>query len=294
MWNDLRYFFRISRPVNVLISLVAFGIACFLSTGHRLDFLEDFSFWATGCTICVIAAAGYWINDAHDFRIDRINKPGRTIVNTYLSVKKVITAYLLANMGILLFSFLYFTLYLGKGNITFINLVSVLLLFIYASWLKRISMAGNLVISFLIVLVLVLAYYLYGRLTMPLIWAMVFAFEITFIREITKDIQDIKGDLAYHLRTLPIQIGVRQTRRVLDVLYTSLIVTCYCPFVIRYLDSGEYIWTYLGLSVFLVQIPALGLVWRMHHTAEPEAYGSLSQGLKFLMLSGMITLFFLM
>ena len=51
-------------------------------------------FWATLLTIAGIAATGYWINDVYDFRIDRINKPNRTIVNAILSVKKVMTIYI--------------------------------------------------------------------------------------------------------------------------------------------------------------------------------------------------------
>ncbi|TAE58930.1 MAG: hypothetical protein EAZ89_02985, partial [Bacteroidetes bacterium] len=219
MRRDFIYFFRISRPMNVLVSVLAFGLACYLTHGRSLRFLSDVPFWAAAFTIAIIAATGYWINDVHDFRIDRINKPRRTIVNAHLSVKKVLTLYFGLTGGVLLFSLLYFGFYLGKPNVSFINFLSVFLLFIYAGYLKRVGVAGNLTIAFLIALVLFMSYYLYGVVRMSLIWSIVFAFQITLIREITKDVEDIRGDLAYHLRTLPIQIGVRATQKVLAGLY---------------------------------------------------------------------------
>jgi 4-hydroxybenzoate polyprenyltransferase len=293
MRQDLAHFIRLSRPVNVGISATAFGLACFLIHGKSFAFLLDPPFWAVCLTIVVIAATGYWINDVYDFRIDRINKPRRTIVNAHLSVKKVISMYLLVNFLILTFSLLYLGVFLGRYNITFINLLSVLVLYVYASHLKRVSVAGNLAISFLIALVLILSYYLYDTINMALVWAIVFAFEITFIREITKDVQDIKGDLAYQLRTLPIQIGIRNTQQVLSGLYVLFLASCYLPFALRYAFSGEGLWAYLILSLLLVQLPMLWIMRHMLRSREPEAFGVQSAWLKFLMLTGMLTLVFI-
>ncbi|MEZ4827198.1 MAG: geranylgeranylglycerol-phosphate geranylgeranyltransferase [Bacteroidia bacterium] len=293
IWRDITYFFIISRPVNVLISLIAFAVACFLVNHHQTDFFFHTRFWATAITITVIAATGYWINDVYDFRIDRINKPKRTVVNALLSVKKVLTVYFIANSLVLLFSLGFLGFYLGEFTVTFINFLSVFLLFFYASYFKRVSVAGNLVIAFLIALVLILASYLYDDLNMALIWAIVFAFEITFIREITKDVEDIEGDLAYDLRTLPIQVGILHTRKILMILYGVFLLSCYLPFAYLYFVKQESNWVYLGLSFVLVQIPATVLMVLLSRSSEPEAFGKQSRYLKYLMIAGMITLFFL-
>jgi 4-hydroxybenzoate polyprenyltransferase len=293
MLRDLKYFFLISRPANVAISLLAFGVACLFVNDYTFIFLTHSKFWYTAATIVVIAATGYWINDVYDFRIDRINKPRKTVVNAILSVKKVLTVYFVANFLILAFS----TFFLGYQNqevaITFINFLSVVLLFVYASYLKRVSVGGNLVISFLIALVLILAYYLYDRINMPLIWAIVFAFEITFIREITKDVQDIKGDLKYKLHTLPIALGVKHTKSVLLILYIIFLISCYLPFAFGYFMEGEILWPYLLSTVILVQIPTFYLVYLLGKAKEPDDFKSQSNYLKLLMLTGIITLFFI-
>ncbi|MFK7925561.1 MAG: geranylgeranylglycerol-phosphate geranylgeranyltransferase [Bacteroidia bacterium] len=278
--------------MNVLISVISFGVACFIATDHSFDFLGQFPFWGTALTITIIASAGYWINDVYDFRIDRINKPGKLVVNAILSGKKVLTGYFLVNMGILMFSFWYLGVKTTHYQVTFINFLSVLLLFIYASYLKRVSVAGNLVIAFLTALVILLAGYLY-QVNIGLTWMIVFAFEITFLREIIKDIEDIKGDLKYNLQTLPIQIGIHRTKIVLYLLYAAFLISCYLPVILHYLRHEAWLWEYLLSSIILVQAPTIYLIYLLRAAKETEDYSQQSAYLKYLIFLGLITLYFL-
>ncbi len=291
MLRDLRSFFLIARPMNVFISVLAFAVACVLANHGRFDFWQTPAFWATAFMIALIAATGYWINDVYDFRIDRINKPQKTVVNAILSVKKVMTVYLFVLGGIVTFTGLVIGWQMKLYHITFINLLSIALLYLYASYLKRIGVPGNLTISFLIALVILLAGYLYD-ISLPLVWAMIFAFQITLIREITKDVEDIRGDLAFKLRTLPIQIGIRRTKYVLLVLYLLFGFSCYLPFVHAWWE-GHFLWSYLLLSVLLVQLPMAFLIRLLLRASDPRDFTRQSLLLKYVMISGMATLFFL-
>lgn len=292
MLRDLKYFFLISRPANVLISFISFGLACFIASSRHLSFFSHEMFWATSLMIILIAATGYWINDIYDFKIDRINRPDRTVVNAILSVKKVLTGYIIGISIILLFSVIFIGYYKRHPEITLINILSVGLLFVYASFLKKVGVVGNFVIGLLIILVVLLGGYLYG-INFTLMWMMAFAFQITLIREITKDVQDIKGDLAYKLRTLPIQIGMEATKRVLLILYVLFLISCLLPVVIKLVRTGEWLFPYLISSLLLVQIPTIWLMQKMMKAKEPEEFAYQSGFLKLLMLSGIITLFFL-
>jgi len=292
MIRDLTYFWAISRPANVLISLLAFGVSCFMANDKSTSFIHDGSFWAVAMMIATIASTGYWVNDVYDFRIDRINKPNRTIVNAKLSVKKVLSAYFIINGLISLFTIGYFALYKGFYQITFINLTSILLLFWYASQLKRRGVAGNLVISFLIVLVVLLAGYLY-EVNMPIVWILMFSFQITFIREITKDVEDIKGDLAYKLRTLPIQIGIRNTRYILLILYIVFLISCNMPLLYYYYRTDIFLWRYLLASLSLVQLPMIYLIHLLTQAAFPSDFARQSKYLKYIMVTGIATVLLL-
>lgn len=292
MLRDIKYFFLISRPLNLFISFLSFAVACYISKGKGFEFFQEWPFWGTAITILVIGATGYWINDVYDFRIDRINKPNKTVVNAILSVKKVLTVYFATNIVILIFSALFLGFYLDKYPVTFINLLSIILLFFYASYLKRIGVPGNLTISFLISLVFILAAFLY-ELNMPLVWTIAFAFQITFIREITKDVEDIHGDLQYELKTLPITTGIRSTKQILAVLYVLFIISCYLPFIYRYIRVGDYLWTYLVLSVNFVQVPTIFILRLMLKSVHPKDFAIQSKYLKYLIFTGIATLFFL-
>jgi len=294
MLKDIKYFFLLSRPLNVLISFVAFVVSCYIAfykTG--LGFLEDMSFWMTAFCICSIAATGYWINDAYDFRIDRINKPKRTIVNAILSVKKVLTAYFIASFLIMSVSITYFVFVKEEDyQIVFINILSIFLLFVYASYLKHISVVGNLVVAFLVALVIILAGYLY-HINQELMYTIAFAFQITLLRAITKDIEAITGDLKFNLQTLPIQVGIRATKKVLWVLYIFFLLSCYAPVVIHFMDKGEVLWTYLWLSIFLVQLPVVYILILLHKSFKPADFSVQAKYLKYIIITGIFTILYL-
>jgi len=287
LYKDIYYFYKISRPLNLAISFLSFFVASFIANRHSLRFLSDWQFWSVGIVIILIAAGGYWINDVYDFRIDRINKPTKTVVNAFLSVKKVLTAYFVLHFLLFAFCIIWAPL-----HILFVFTLAILLLFIYAAWLKRVSVAGNLVVSFLTALVIITAGYLY-KVNIPLTWMMVFAFQINLIREIIKDIEDIKGDFHYKLQTLPIQLGINKTKWVLYLLFIIFIITCNLPFLYQTSQNGEYLWTYLASSVILVQLPSVYILIKLYTNKSFYELGFHTQAVKWVMLTGIITVLLL-
>jgi 4-hydroxybenzoate polyprenyltransferase len=285
--QDIVYFFHLSRPFNVFITLVAFSLAAFLSLHQSFAFLEDPIFWSGILCLTVISATGYWINDVFDFKIDRVNKPRRVIVNAHLSRKKVLTVYFVAVILTIGFSVLMLDLAL-----TAINLGCAALLFIYATWLKRTTVVGNLVIAALTALVIYYAALMYSP-NLPLVWTIVFAFEVTFIREVVKDVEDIHGDLRFQLHTLPIRIGIKATKNVLWSSYLVFLLSCYGPVVSGFLLHQEFLWIYLIASVVLVQIPTVYLMVLLRSAEKPEEFARQSLYLKILIFLGMASILFI-
>ena len=292
MLADFRSFFRLSRPLNVAIALLSYAIACYFSHHRDVAFLRDPLFGAETLCLLAIAASGYWINDVFDFRIDRINKPDRLIVNAILSVKKVMTVYLTTTILCAIFSYLVFVKLFDKPIIFFVNVLSITLLWIYAAWLKRVSMVGNVLIAFLTSLVVLLGGHTYG-FAVPQVWMAIFAFEVTLLREIAKDAEDIEGDVAYGLQTLPIQIGLSRTRYVLLLFYVILIISCWLPFIIKAINSDKYLINYLIFSLLTVQLPAVWLMRHVRRATLPADFSLQSHYLKLLIFSGIGSLLFL-
>lgn len=282
--HDFLAFVRLSRPVNLLITAAAFSLAALLSAGNR-HFLQDALFWAELGLVLCITAGGYWINDVFDRRIDRINKPGRVVVSNLISAKKVFTGYFVLTSAAVIASFS-----LVPTALTAVNLVAVWLLYMYSQVFKRTAVIGNLLISLLTALVIFAGAYLYHPYRFSIIWAMVFAFLITFIREVTKDIEDVKGDLQYKLRTLPILIGIRNSKKVLIVSYAVLFVAASLPWVVNLLLWNEFLYVYFTLSIFFIQLPLVGLGWLTLYAYSTKNFRKLSQLQKLLMLTGMLSL----
>ena len=271
----------------MLITLVAFALAAFLAQGKTFEFLFDSIFWYGVICLTSIAATGYWVNDAFDFKIDLVNKPKKVIVNAHLSRKKVLTAYFSAIALTLLFSLAFLDLAL-----TAINATSIVLLFGYAAWLKRTTVVGNIVIAALTALVIYYAAVMYQP-NMALIWTIAFAFEVTFIREVIKDMQDIEGDLKFQLQTLPIRIGIKGTKNILYFSYSLFILSCLGPLIGELLISHHFNWVYLLVSFFLVQLPAGYLFWHLQKAKTVSDFAQQSRLLKYLIFTGMISVFFL-
>ena len=285
--STIRHFYHLSRPSNVGITLLAFFLSCFLANDRSVTFLQTLDFYVAAICLALVTASGYWINDVYDHKIDRINKPHKLIVNAFLSVKKVLSIYFT-----LVFLITGASILLLNPALTLLNLGAAFLLFIYAAWLKRTTIVGNLTIAALTALVVYDAMVLYHP-KMVLVWAAIFAFEANFVREIIKDLEDIEGDLRFKLHTLPIRAGTHVAKRVVAVGYGLFAVTCPMPFFEIYLRTGRLNFGYLIAITILVVFPTILLRVDLRNCNSKADFTKQSRWLKLLILAGMLSLLLL-
>src|SRR5690606_18221143 len=105
-------------------------------------------------TLC-LAAAGYIINDVYDVEIDKVNRPDRVIVGKSISEKTANTLFIVFNVVGVLLGF-YLSNMVGKNGFFALFVIISALLYIYASYLKQLLLVGNLVISLLVALSLII------------------------------------------------------------------------------------------------------------------------------------------
>lgn len=249
-------------------------------------------------TMC-IAAGGYIVNDIADVRTDEINRPARVVIGKHLSHQ---TAYWLYFM----FQIVGFTLWLYLVfYVRRIPLLSVFPLLIgglalYSLYLKRLPLLGNVLIALLCAAVPGMVWLLEQqafvqlsardveagqRLKIVFLWYMASAFVLTLYRELVKDMEDVKGDAATGLRTLPVIWGVSATRYL--ALVFALVSALVVGVMLWQLQPELHAWkqTGYGISVLLPITVSILLLFRARTAAD---YRRLSHLAKLIILMGLL------
>ncbi len=227
-------------------------------------------------TVC-IAAAGYIINDYFDIKIDIVNKPERVVVGRYLKRRWAMGAHQVLNvMGAVMGFFVNHWIFL-------INVFSITLLWFYSERYKRLPFIGNLIVALLTGMTLLILTVIYpANRHLVLIYA-VFSFFITMIREIVKDMEDIKGDAAHGCRTLPIIWGIRRTKTFLYLWIALFVVTLFI------MASTLRNLTLIYLFILLLA-PIFWLMYKLMLSDTRKDFRHLSNLCKIIMVLGLLTM----
>lgn len=245
-----------------------------------------------------IAAGGNVINDVYDLEIDRINKPGKMIVGNGISEKSANTFYIFLTVAGVGLGF-YLANSVGRSGFAALFVVIAAMLYLYASYIKPILLAGNLLISILVALSLLIVgvFELLPETNwsnqqaqleiFAIVWHYaLFAFCLNFIREIVKDLQDINGDKNGGVKSLPIVLGRSRTTSLVVVLGIVALVGV-IVYAALYLYDDQPALLYF---IFLLGGPLLYFCSKAW-TAETESdYAHLSNVLKGIMFLGMLSM----
>ncbi|MCR6639748.1 MAG: geranylgeranylglycerol-phosphate geranylgeranyltransferase [Sporocytophaga sp.] len=238
----------------------------------------------TLATVC-IAAAGYIINDYYDIKIDIINKPGRVVIGRIFKRRTAMIFHFILN-GTGIIAGLMMGLRLG-----IIIAFCGFLLWLYSNQLKRQPLSGNIAISFLTALsIMLVGIFAKERYISVLVYA-VFAFFISLIREIVKDMEDVKGDANFGCKTLPIIWGIRKTKSFLFIIGIIFIVSL----IIGYfwlMRENPYNLYFIGYNIFFVIFPFFIFLIYLSRADTIIDFKKLSIFCKVIMLTGVLSMLF--
>ena len=186
-----------------------------------------------------VAAGGYVINDYFDVKIDRINRPDDLVVTRHISREGAMRLFqVLTFVGVLMA--LGVAWWARSWTLAMIFIVIPGLLWFYSASYKRQLLIGNIVVAFASALVpLLIAIinadylaHLYGEALAytPIVGQLyvwlggfaIFAFLMTLVREMVKDIEDREGDCEMECRTIPIVWGVKTTKIIVTILLLAI------------------------------------------------------------------------
>lgn len=276
----LRGFYALIRFPNLLIIVLSEYLVRICLIGPKEEWLPqllDFKFALLVFSTVFIASAGYIINDYYDIKIDLINKPDKVVVGHRMPRRT-------AMMGHFFLNFIGISIGFALGfYVGLINFFSGFLLWLYSNQLKRLPFVGNFVVAILTgTSVWIVA--VYFNIHDPLIYVFAtFAFFTTLMREIVKDMEDLKGDRIFGCKTLPIIWGYRRTKRFIYGILSSFIATV--VYIIWQADLPT-----LNIYFLLMLIPTIYFVYKLYWSDTQKSFRYLSHFLKGVMLSGVLVM----
>ena len=306
----LKSFARLIRLPNVLIlvltqfmlrySIIAPNI--YPEDPGAISTLPDFLILTL--TTLLIAIGGYVINDYFDVKIDRINRPDKQVVNRVISPRTAIKLHMLLNGVAILLGF-YLAYRIKTLSFGFIFPFISALLWIYSAKYKRMLFWGNFIVaattSFVILIVWLFEFFwlrldagLFADAIADIRWVTfvfmgyaMFAFLLSMIREIIKDMEDAKGDETYGCKTIPLVAGIKLTRYLLAALIIiTMVLLAYAQIVIYRLNLQMVFWYFC----ITIQFPAIYLLVKLFRARDSQDYHYLSNLCKVIMVAGILSM----
>ncbi|MDE3184978.1 MAG: geranylgeranylglycerol-phosphate geranylgeranyltransferase [Bacteroidota bacterium] len=305
----LAAFFRLIRWPNLLFivltqMLFRYFILPFVylhaHPGYEGIKLSEKLFYLLVLASVCIAAAGYIINDYFDENIDQVNKSSKVIVGKFIKRRSAILLH-----AVLSFTGLALSIYIGYQLtnifIPFFNFLAINILLVYSSTFKKKILIGNILISLLtawVILVLTVAEYRFRISPEDVVWQRLlkmsfvyagFAFIISLIREVIKDMEDIEGDIKYGCKTMPIVWGL-PVSKVFTAVWIVVLAGVLFAILIYVLQLGW--WLSALYSLIAIIIPLLWVLHKLYKANTSAEFHQLSSVVKLIMLAGIVSMLF--
>jgi 4-hydroxybenzoate polyprenyltransferase len=268
--------FSVVRGYNIpIIALAQYLSAIFIMASEKraLDVLLDFNLFIIVLVSGLTIASGYIINNFYDSKKDLINRPNKSQLDRLVSQKTKLQVYFTVNFVVFLLAF-----FVSFRAVLFFS-AYIFLIWFYSHKLKKITVVGNLTAAFLAVLPF-FAILLYYKNLYPEIFAhATFLFLLILVREMIKDLENLKGDVANDYQTIPVLYGETFAKKIITALTISTLIPIYYLieiFEVGYMDL--YFYVSLIILIFFLQ-----KLWKSN--AKPD-YLKLHNILKFLVVSG--------
>lgn len=269
-------FVRLVRPLNVMMLIAGVFVGGFLVVGAEVT--EYGTLWTlliAALSVITVAGGANALNDVIDLTADRINRPHRPIAAGIVSLNEGKAVWM---GGTVLGILLAWTISLSHFAIA---AAASALMIAYNLRLKATPLAGNLVVSLVVAVSILFGAMAVGSASGAL-YAAAFAFLVTLARELVKDVEDLRGDVAAGVRTAASVWGVGVVRRIVVAVIGLTVLFTPAPFI----TSG-----YSGLYLSIVLIANVFLVSALADVLEGDsAMSRASSRLKWAMFIGMIAL----
>ena len=272
--------FSVVRGYNIpIIILAQYLSAIFILAPEKepLAILLDLNLFIIVLASSLTIASGYIINNFYDSKKDLINRPNKSMLDRLVSQKTKLNVYFTLN-----FIVAFLAIFVSWRACLFFS-VYIFLIWYYSHRIKKYPIIGNITAALLAVLPFFAILLYYKNLYQVIIGHASFLFLLLLIREMIKDLENIKGDLATDYQTIPILYGENASKNIITVLVILTILPVYI--LIEIFDVG-YMDSYFYFCLILLIFFSLSL-WK---AVSKKQFIVLHNLLKFLIVAGVFSI----
>lgn len=306
VWQAIKQMLNLIRWPNLLIILFSmyfvrnFIVLPIFDAVEIYSSLSEFYFLQLVISVLLIAGGAYIQNDLFDRENDRLNG-SKGLALKSISENELERLYKLFFIAGNVLGF-YVAFKAGRFQLGFIFLFATMLLILYNRIFKRQFLFGNVIIAGLSAFVLLIV----GLFEMPMIeiysprmssllkllYAQLlayslYAFSISLIREIVKDMEDLKGDNQLGMQTIPIVLGLNGAKILTSILIAAILAaTIYISWV--YSSDGQY--PQAAYIIAAVVFPLVLIFIQLFKSSKPDQFHKTGLMLKFVMLTGILSM----
>lgn len=272
--------FSVIRGYNIpIIILAQYLSAIFILAPENKPFhvILDINLFLIVLATAFSIASGYIINSFYDSKKDLINRPNKTTLDRLVSQKTKLNVYFTLNFVVAFLAiliswraFLYFSVY-------------IFLIWFYSHKVKKFVIVGNLMATLMAILPFFALLLYYKNFYEVIICHATFLFLLLLIREMIKDLENIKGDLANDYKTIPILYGEITSKKIITFLTLLTIIPVYL--LIEKFEIGNMDLYFYSCLLFL-----LLFVLKLWKSDYKEHYLFLHNLLKFLIVAGVFSI----
>lgn len=272
--------FSIIRGYNVLIIVLAqyltsiYILAPYLSVN---EILFDVDLFMIVLASASAIASGYIINNFYDSDKDLINRPEKTMLDRLVSQRTKLSAYFVLNI-----LSVFFASYVSFKAVVFFSLY-IFGIWFYSHKIKKYPFVGNFVAATLAVIPFFAVFIYYKNFDLVIFVHATFLFIVISMRELVKDLENLKGDFAQNYRTIPVLYGNLVSKKILTLLCLLALIPSYL-LIFKYNigDMGFFFYgSIIALFVFVI------MLWKSNKKLH---YILLHNILKFIIVVGVFSI----
>jgi 4-hydroxybenzoate polyprenyltransferase len=272
------------RGYNILILIAAQYLAAIFIFSPKDKSLRDIIFdinlfYIVIATVCVVAA-GYIINNFYDEKVDRINRPVKSNLDNFVKQETTLKLYFFLNFV----GFVFGILISWKAALFFA--VYIFAIWFYSHKLKKYPFTGLISATILTILPFFAVFVYFKNFSKVIFVHAIFLFLVIMVRELIKDLENIKGAIANNYTTFPVVYGELKTKQLSIFLLVSTLFPVAVLFSYPALGYMRYYFYFAMITLIFIGF----YLWR---SSKVNHYRILHNILKMLLLIGVFCLVFI-